>query len=309
MFRIRPFHTWRLAQPIANAFRKSVSGSPDGAPPWVQLMAEDGEGFFEPDSAVWQVHGSLSTLVGGVRALLLQAAHPAPLAGVAEHSRYKQDPIDRLIGTTRWLTITSFAAEHVIMREAKRVNAMHSKVRGTYRDKSGHEQEYEAQNQRYLLWVHCAFTDSFLAAHLALKSPLTASPDDYVRDWSKSATPLGLQSAPQSYAELADVIEDFRRKDLVVTERTKEVVHFILNPPFGRGAMIFYRLLSNSAIATLDERDRILLGLPRRSRIWLHITALALRAFHLLLGPEPPSMVIARERIERAKLRRHTNGT
>ena len=304
-----PIYKWRIVQPIAGAFRKSVSGSPDGAPPWVALMAEDGDGLFDADSAVWQVHGSLSTLVGGIRALLLQAAHPAPLAGVAEHSRYKQDPIDRLIGTTRWLTITSFAAEHVIAREAARVNAMHAKVQGTFHDKQGVERGYQAQHQRYLLWVHCAFTDSFLAAHLALRAPFTHTPDDYVREWAKSAKPLGLEIAPQSYGELKSTIDDFRENDLVVTERTREVVHFILHPPFGRGAMIFYRLLSNAAIATLDDCDREMLGLRKRGAGWLKITALALRAFHLLLGPEPPSMVIARERIERAKLRRLTNGT
>lgn len=304
-----PIYKWRIVQPIASAFRKSVSGSPDGAPPWVRLMAEDGPGLFEPDSAVWEVHGSLSTLVGGVRALLLQAAHPAPLAGVAEHSRYRDDPIDRLIGTTRWLTITSFAAEHVILREAARVNAMHQRVTGKFTDKEGNSREYSAQGERYLLWVHCAFTDSFLKAHLALGSPLRHSPDQYVSEWSKSAVPLGLKHAPQSLVELENVIDDFRRNDLVVNEQTQEVVHFILNPPFGRAALLFYRLLCNSAIATLDSRDREILGLPQRSKQWLAVTRFALKSFHLLLGPEPPSMTIARERIERAKLRRHTNGT
>ena len=302
-------HTWRIVQPIANAFRNSVSGSPDGAPDWVKLMAEDGESYFEPGSAVWEVHGNLSTLVGGVRALLLQAAHPAPLAGVAEHSRYREDPIDRLIGTTRWLTITSFAAEHVILREARRVNEMHSRVKGFYLDKDGVQQKYEAQNERYLLWVHCAFTDSFLKAHIALRSPFTHSPDQYVRDWSRSAIPLGLTHAPQSNAELQEVIDEFRERDLVVNERTKEVVHFILNPPFSKAALLFYRLLCNSAIATLDPRDRELLGLSYKSTRWVRATAILLRAFHLLLGPEPPSMTIARERIERAKLRQQASGT
>ena len=64
----------RLASPLATAFRETVSGSKDGLPEWAKQMAEgDDEGLFGPDSAVWEVHGALSTLVGGVRALLLQA--------------------------------------------------------------------------------------------------------------------------------------------------------------------------------------------------------------------------------------------
>ena len=72
----------RLTKPLADRFRLTVSGSKDGTPDWAKRMADgDDEGLFGPDSAVWEVHGSVSTLVGGIRALLLQAAHPAALTG------------------------------------------------------------------------------------------------------------------------------------------------------------------------------------------------------------------------------------
>ena len=73
----------------ASAFRKAVSGDPKGLPQWAQEMAIGNDaGFYGPDSDVWKVHGSLATLVGGVRALLMQAAYPAALAGVSQHSAY-----------------------------------------------------------------------------------------------------------------------------------------------------------------------------------------------------------------------------
>ncbi|MFZ9250512.1 MAG: oxygenase MpaB family protein, partial [Candidatus Nanopelagicaceae bacterium] len=109
------------AKPLANRFRLIVSGSQDGRPDWVSSIAEgDDEGLFGPESAVWKIHGSLATLLGGIRALLLQAAHPAPRNGVIEHSRYESDPLGRLAGTTRWLTLTTFASKDVIAREASR---------------------------------------------------------------------------------------------------------------------------------------------------------------------------------------------
>jgi uncharacterized protein (DUF2236 family) len=120
------FHKFFLTKPLADSFRKNVSGSKDGLPDWAKDIALGNDsGLFKPDGSVWKVHGSLATLVGGVRALLLQAAHPAPLAGVAQHSRYESDPMGRLAGTTRWLTITTFGSTEIIEREAKRVNAMH----------------------------------------------------------------------------------------------------------------------------------------------------------------------------------------
>jgi len=64
------FHKFPLTKPLADKFRESVSGSKDGRPDWVNSIGlGSGPGLFGPDSAVWQVHGTIATLVGGVRAL------------------------------------------------------------------------------------------------------------------------------------------------------------------------------------------------------------------------------------------------
>lgn len=291
-----------ITKPIADRFRETVSGSKDGAPSWALAMADgDDEGLFGPDSAVWQVHGSVSTLVGGIRALLLQAAHPAALAGVAEHSRYESDPIGRLAGTTRWLVVTTFGSTDVVAREAARVNAMHAHVRGDYADRVGQPKPYAARDPRFLLWVHCAFTDSFLKAHQGLGFPLTRGADTYVGEWSRSAAPLGLTEAPMSVAELERALQDFRDHDLVATDVTRRVVGFILNPPFGLAARMFYRVLANAAIATLDEQDVRLLGLRKKSRLWLTAARVGLRVLGRILGPESPSQRMARRRIARLR--------
>ena len=294
------FHKFFLTKPLADAFRKSVSGSKDGLPDWARDIAlgEDA-GLFEADGAVWKVHGNLGTLVGGVRALLLQAAHPAPLAGVAQHSRYETDPMGRLAGTTRWLTVTTFGSKQIIEREAGRVNAMHSKVAGDYTDKSGVHSNYRAQDSRFLLWVHCAFTDSFIKSHLALGYALPQGGDEYVKEWAKSAIPLGLTDAPKSMAELEAILNDFRQKDLARSEKTLEVVRFILKPPFGSAGLLFYRIISNAAVATLDSNELEILGLKAKSKIWLKIARAALNIFRAILGPESPSQNLARQRIAR----------
>ena len=294
------FHKFFLTKPLADTFRKNVSGSKDGLPDWAKDIALGNDsGLFKPDGSVWKVHGSLATLVGGVRALLLQAAHPAPLAGVAQHSRYESDPMGRLAGTTRWLTITTFGSTEIIEREAKRVNAMHSKVSGQYTDMAGAHLNYRAQDARFLLWVHCAFTDSFIKSHLALGYPLPDGADEYVRDWAKSAIPLGLTSAPKSMAELEETLEDFRMNDLGRTDKTLEVVQFILKPPFGSAGLMFYKIIANAAIATLNQNELAILGLKAKSKVWLKIARGALNIFSAVLGPESPSQNLARQRIVR----------
>lgn len=284
---------------IADAFRATVSGDPSGAPDWSKQMAVGNDvGFFGPESDTWKVHGSLSTLVGGVRALLMQAAYPAALAGVAQHSQYDTDPLGRLERTTRWLTITSFGSTEAIEREASRVRAMHKRVSGTYQDNQV-EHKYSAEQERHLLWVHCAFTDSFLTAYREVNLPGSVKVDNYVSEWSKSAVPLGLLNAPKSDEELAGVLDDFLNNDIRPITMTPEIVKFLIHPPFSLWAMPFYRILCNAAISTMDARVLLVLGLPRKSQIWLAIVRPILRILGTILGDESPSQTIARERIKR----------
>ena len=283
---------------IASAFRKAVSGDPKGLPTWANEMAIGNDaGFYGPDSDVWKVHGSLATLVGGVRALLMQAAYPAALAGVSQHSAYDTDPLGRLERTTRWLTITSFGSTEAIAKEARRVNALHSHVVGEYSDEENTVHHYEASQVRHLLWVHCAFTDSFLVAYRELGRDEDRSVRNYVKEWARSAEPLGLQSAPASDAELKDVLDSFLDNEIGEIEATRRIVHFIIHPPFSKAAMPFYRVLCNAAISTLDPRVLKALGLKGKSRIWLTVVAPMLRILQLLLGKESPSQSIARTRI------------
>ena len=283
----------------ADAFRKTVSGDASGAPEWSKQMAVGNDaGLFGPGSAVWEVHGCIATLVGGIRALLMQAAHPAALTGVAEHSAYDTDPLGRLERTTRWLTITSFGSTEAIELEARRVREMHKRVTGNFENKSGELAPYSASDPRHLLWVHCAFTDSFLRAHEELGYPLPQGVDEYVRQWAKSAAPLGLMSAPQSKTELEDVMTSFATQEVISIAMTPPIVGFILKPPFSRGGLFFYRILANAAIATIDEPFLSVLGLQPRSKKWLKVSRVLLDFLSYMLGHESPSQKIARKRID-----------
>jgi len=283
----------------ADAFRKTVSGDPTGAPAWSQQMAIGNDvGLFGPDSAVWEVHGCIATLVGGIRALLMQAAHPAALTGVAEHSAYDTDPLGRLERTTRWLTITSFGSTEAIEIEARRVRQMHKRVQGSFEDKTGSHLSYSASDPRFLLWVHCAFTDSFLRAHEELGYPLPQGADRYVNEWAKSAQPLGLDDAPHSKLELQDVMATFAREEVTRIAMTPPIVGFILKPPFSRSGLFVYRILANAAISTIDEPFLTVLGLKKKSKIWLQVSRTILGLLSYMLGHESPSQKIARKRIQ-----------
>jgi hypothetical protein len=119
-----------------------------------------------------------------------------------------------------------------------------------------------------------------------------------VQEWSKSAAPLGLSSAPQSVLELEETIAGFVSKEVATIAMTPPIVKFILTPPFSKGGLFFYRILANAAIATIDEPFLKVLGLKKRSKIWLRVSRKLLDFLSYMLGHESPSQKIARARIQ-----------
>lgn len=265
-------------------------------------MAEGDEpGLFLPTDAPWIVHADFATLVGGIRALLMQALHPGSLAGVAQHSRYEQDPLGRLSGTIRWLTITTFGSKTAIQNEAGRVNRMHTRVVGEYESADGERLGYRAADPHLLLWVHIAFMESFLRAHQNYsKRPIPGGADEYVRLWARSVEPLGLERAPLSESELLETLERFR-PELVVTEKTSAVINWIRRAPLPPLAKPVYALLFQSALASLPKEYRDLIGL-KGAPLWLTrpVTTSLLRVMRFAIGPESPIEDAARERLVRA---------
>lgn len=281
-------------------FRKLLSGAADGTPPWLAVIA-DGEtgGLYLPTDEPWKVHRDFGTLVGGVRALLMQALHPGSLAGVAQHSRYEQDALGRLSGTIRWLTVTTFGSHAAVAGEASRVNRLHERVAGSYESTSG-AKPYRAADSDLLAWVHVAFTDSFLSAHNTYcKNKVDA--DAYVEQWGRSVAQLGLTRVPTSLDELDRVIADFAPQ-LRADETTLRVVSFIRRPPLPLLVRPVYRLLWLAAVYSLRDEHRELLGLKKLGRWVVGVTRFVLVSIRVLIGPESPIEDGALARLQRIGL-------
>ncbi|MEN9730774.1 MAG: hypothetical protein RL488_84 [Actinomycetota bacterium] len=225
----------------------------------------------------------------------MQALHPGSLAGVAQHSRYEKDALGRLSGTIRWLTVTTFGSFEAIEGEASRVNRLHERVKGEY-VKKAETVSYRAADPDLLLWVHIAFTESFLVAHNTFGSN-PVDPDEYVEKWGRSAKPLGLTQTPKTFTELENQLASFdclRADDL-----TKRVVSFIKYPPLPRSVRPAYKLLFAAAVISLKDEYRELLGLKKPNRLVIPATRLLLRSIRLLIGPESPIEQAALDRLAR----------
>jgi uncharacterized protein (DUF2236 family) len=277
-----------LQEIFAKRLRALLFDDPSGVPPWLDTIASgEGPGLYQPNDAPWIIHADLGTLVGGVRALLMQALHPGSLAGVRTHSRYKSDPLGRLSGTIRWLTITTFGSHQAVADEAARINQMHNRVRGEYQNASGRTLAYRASDPDLLRWVHIAFMDSFLRSHqLFAARQIPGGADAYVRLWAKSVAPLGLRDVPLNEAELIAAIQSYQ-SELVVTQETQEVIRWLRHPPLSITALPIYELLFQSALASLPAEYRALLKLHSVPlKLIRPATRSLLKLIRAAIGPE-----------------------
>lgn len=207
--------------------RQLVGGTGDDT---VERNRQD-TGFFGPDSACWKVHGDFtSMMVGGITALLMQMLHPGALAGVWDHSNFREDMAGRLKGTARFIAGTTYGDRAEAQGLIDRVRAIHARVAGTLPD----GKPYSADDPDLLAWVHVAEVSAFLAAYLRYVDP-AFPPDEqdrYFGETAEIARRLGALEVPQSRAEVAAYLSAVRPA-LRYDERTREVAEALLSqrPP------------------------------------------------------------------------------
>lgn len=128
------------------------------------------EGLFGPGSQSWRIDGEVMVLAGGTCALLMQLAHPAIAAGVADHSDFRADPFARLRRTLNASFAVVFGTRPRAERALRRINAIHGAVRGTVPETG---EAYRATDQRLLLWVHATLIDTALRVYDRYVAPLS----------------------------------------------------------------------------------------------------------------------------------------
>lgn len=186
-------------------------------------------GLYGPDSAVWQVHGDFpSMLCGGIAALLLQMQHPLALAGVWDHSTFREDMLGRLRRTSQFIAVTTFGNRADAQTLIERVKRIHLHITGTDADGV----PYAASDPALLTWVHVAETCCFLAAHLRYRNPhlSLADQDRYYAEAALVAVALGARQVPSSVAEVAAYLQRMRPQ-LRCDARTREVLALLMNAP------------------------------------------------------------------------------
>ena len=274
-----------LLAPLAASVREVLSGRTDGQNEVARAIARPAgaPGWFAPGDAIWTVHGSVSTFVGGIRSLYLQALHPLALAGVDRHSSYREDPFGRLQRTGAFIAATTYGSADLARQTVDAVRVMHRRVQGTASD----GRPYSAQDPRLLEWVHIALVDSMLSAYLHLGREGEIDADAYVSDMALVGERMGVIGPPRSQDELAERFADFR-PELRVDDLVHRTHAFVTNAPLPLALRPGYRVLSRAAWATQPDWALEMLGSsPRLGGLDIAAADAALRVLRVALVASP----------------------
>jgi uncharacterized protein (DUF2236 family) len=235
-----------------------MSAQPDSVPD---------PGLYGPDSVTWRVHADPSMALAGLRALFLQAVHPLAMAGVADHSDFREDPWGRLFRTADYVGVTSYGTT----AQAERAGA---KVRGIHRRLSGVEPEsgisYRVSDPDLLLWVHCVEVESFLSTAVRCGLRVSrADRDRYYAEQTVGSALVGLDpdQVPGSVEQMAAYFARVQ-PELRVTAEARRTATFILWPPMptkvarGTPARAAWVGLAAAAFSMLPRWARRLYRLP-----------------------------------------------
>lgn len=233
-------------------------------------------GWFGADSVTWRVHSEFpSMLAGGLCALMLQLLHPLALAGVYDHSNFRQDLVGRLRRTTAFVAGTSYAPTAEVEKLVAHVRRIHSRVHGQLPD----GRSYAADDPQLLTWVHVTEAYGFLQGYRRYcRDVPSAIADRYYDEYRRVAEALGAQDVPASEAAVAAYFA--RQQPLLgMDARSREVLAVLtsIRLPVPLPGMSRDLFLSAGA-ALLPGWAETLLGRSRLQRLQSRASASALQA-------------------------------
>jgi uncharacterized protein (DUF2236 family) len=217
-------------------------------------QADPQAGFFGPDSLVWQISREPVLLLFGMRALLLQIAHPYVAQGVADHSDYRSHPLGRGIRTFKAVYAMVFGPRDAAIDAALAVHGVHDRVFGEVTDRlpTGIYPYYSANDPQALLWVAATLLDSSVQAYeLCIRSLSDTEKEQYYQESKLFGQLFGIPHSlyPDTWVDFKEWMENSVQSGRIfITPTAREILQGLLS------ATLFTRLLApvNYSVAAMS---------------------------------------------------------
>jgi uncharacterized protein (DUF2236 family) len=246
-----------------------------------------GDSLFAPDSVTWRLHGDPIAVVGGMRALLVQALNPLAMAGVDQHSDFRSDPWGRFQRTAGFVNLATFGPATEARAMGATVQRIHRTVTGTDPVTGG---SYRADDPELLAWIHNVLAHSMLTAKRRYGGGISSpDADRYLREMVVLAQLVGTPAelVPTTEAGLRRYL---RSTEPVMSDTVREASRTVLTPPLPLAVRPLWAVLDAAAIGLLPTRIRRMYGFPRRTPADAAVRAAATTLFTTLrlVLPGPP---------------------
>lgn len=240
-------------------------------------------GFFGPESEAWKINREGVLYFGGMRALLLQIAHPKVAQGVADHSNFEADPLGRALRTFSTVYQIVYGDRETALKASARVHAIHTRVRGD---------DYHALDPELLFWVLATLIDSAKFAYELYLDPLPEERwEQFYADCRLGARLFGihdLSMMPPTFAAFEEKLEELIQSDTITVSPTASRLAQSLLDRGPLNTKATKPLLYVLAAGTLPEKLRREFGFswsfPVRATFRAGTTAVRLAA-HVLPSP------------------------
>jgi uncharacterized protein (DUF2236 family) len=216
----------------------------------------NGSGYFGPDSVTWRLHSEPVAIVGGLRALLLQALHPGAMANLVRASDFRDDPWRRLERTVNYVAVLTFGTRDDADRAAAHVRGVHRRL--------------GIDDPEQLAWVHACLLDSFLATARAAGIRLHPNDADrYVAEQVRAGELAGVPDGliVRDVTRLRAFIDELRPR-LRSSRAARDAARFIVAPPlpvprrFALPARLGWTTVASLAVGLLPGWARRMYLLP-----------------------------------------------
>lgn len=240
---------------IRKGIREMVGG---GGPPVAFLSPVGDRGLFGPESIAWKVHADfISMMIGGISSLIMQALHPQALAGVWDHSSFRDDLQGRLGRTAFFIAATTYGSQEMALNIIAKVNHIHTKITGL--DEFG--KPYRATDPQLLAWVHLTETRSFMSAFESHRPEKlnSSEKDQYFSEMKDLGERMGAIDLPTSYIQTNQAIKDYI-PILHYGDRAKSVIGLLDNFPSNVAVKPFVKLISRAGFLNLPDWVHPIIG-------------------------------------------------
>ena len=203
-------------------------------------------GLFGPRSLLWRVYGDQASNVAGLRALLLQTAHPYIAHSVQQKSAYRTDPQGRTERTFRAVLHWVYGDMDKAFTAARTVFRVHTRIVGEIANRVGAYEagdRYAANEQHSQFWVHATGVDSALQMYEHIHGPLSRTEREQYNEESKLfALLFGVDEAiiPPTFGDFQEYMARMFASDVLTPDQASlDIAKYVLSPPTPSAAPAF----------------------------------------------------------------------